>query len=79
MGIAYIIVGVVYILGCIALTGAILLQKKRAAGLGSVAGLGNADTYWDKNKNRSVEGSLEKWTKIGGAAFMALSLLICLL
>lgn len=79
MSIPYIILGVIYVLGCAALMVAILLQKKRTAGLGSIAGMGNSDTYWDKNKGRSLEGSLEKWTKIGGAAFMVLSLLICLL
>lgn len=79
MTIPYLIFGIIYVLGCAALMATILLQKKRSAGLGSVAGLGNADTYWDKNKKRSMEGSLEKWTKIGGAVFFVFSLVMCLL
>ena len=79
MSIPYIVFGIIYVLGCVALMAAILLQKKRTAGLGSIAGLGNADTYWDKNKSRSMEGALEKWTKIGGAVFFVYSLVMCLL
>jgi preprotein translocase subunit SecG len=76
----YIILGIVFILGCAALVAAILLQKKRTAGLGSVAGMGNAGaTYWDKNKSRSMEGSLERWTKIGAGVLMVLSVIISLL
>ena len=80
MSIPYAIFGVLYILGCLVLVAAILLQKKRTAGLGSIAGMGNSsDTYWDKNKKRSKEGRLEKWTKIGGAILFIASLTICLL
>ena len=80
MSIPYVIVGVVYIIGCLSLVLAILLQKKRSAGLGSIAGMGNSsDTYWDKNKKRSMEGSLEKWTKIGGGILFAYSILLCIL
>jgi len=75
----YVILSIVYILGCAALMTIILLQKKRSAGIGSVAGLGNADTYWDKNKGRSLEGTLEKWTKIGGAALLVMTVVMCLL
>ncbi len=80
MPVLYIIVGIIFMLGCIAMVTAILLQKKRTAGLGSVAGMGNAGaTYWDKNKSRSMEGSLEKWTKIGAAVLMVLSVVLCVL
>jgi len=76
----YIIAGIIYIAGCLALVAAILLQKKRSAGLGSVAGMGNtSETYWDKNKSRSREGQLEKWTKIGGAILFVASLIVCVI
>jgi preprotein translocase subunit SecG len=59
---------------------AILVQKKSSAGIGSIAGMGNtSDTYWDKNRKRSKEGRLEKWTKIGGAALFVASLVLCLI
>jgi preprotein translocase subunit SecG len=75
----YVVLGIPYLLGCIALVISILLQKKRTAGLGSVAGMGNVGGYWEKNKSRSKEGQLEKWTKIGGAVFMVLAVILCLL
>ena len=80
MSVLFIIMSVLFALACIGLIGAILLQKKRdAGGVGSIAGMGNvAETYWDRNKSRSVEGSLEKWTKIGGAVLGILAIVLCL-
>jgi len=76
----FIIFTVVFAVACLALIGAILLQKKRdAGGVGSIAGMGNvAETYWDKNKGRSMEGSLEKWTKIGGGFLAILAVVLCI-
>lgn len=73
MSALFVILMVVFLVGCIALVCAILLQKKRSAGgMGSIAGMGNvADSYWDKNKRRSAEGTLETWTKLG-AVFLAI-------
>ncbi|NLK36725.1 MAG: preprotein translocase subunit SecG [Epulopiscium sp.] len=57
----------------------ILLQSKRSAGLGAISAASSADTYWSKNKGNSMEGSLEKYTKIGGALFMILAFVINIL
>jgi len=55
----------------------ILMQKKKNAGLSAgVTGMGQGDTYWDKNKSRSLEGKLERYTKIAGAVFMVLALVL---
>ena len=80
MSVLFVILSVVFILGCVGLVGAILLQKKRSAGgMGSIAGMGNvADTYWDKNKRRSAEGALEMWTKIGAVFLAILAIVLCL-
>ncbi|MCL2570799.1 MAG: preprotein translocase subunit SecG [Defluviitaleaceae bacterium] len=80
MSTTFIILSIVFAVACLALISAILLQKKRdAGGVGSIAGMGNvAETYWDKNKGRSMEGSLEKWTKIGAVVLAALALVLCL-
>ena len=40
---------------------------------------GSGDTYWSKNKGSSMEGALERYTKIGGALFMILALVINLI
>ena len=80
MSTIFIALSLVFIIGCLLLITAILLQKKRSAGgMGSIAGMGNvADTYWDKNKRRSGEGQLEAWTKIGAVVLALLAVLLCL-
>mgnify|MGYP005778089499 CR=1 FL=1 len=58
----------------VALIIVILLQSDRAAGLGTISS--TADTYWSKNKGNSIEGTLERYTKILGALFIILALVI---
>lgn len=75
--ILYVVLSGLSILFCVLTVIFILLQKKRSAGLsGAVSGMGQGQTYWDKNKGRSREGQLEKWTKIFGACFMILALVL---
>ena len=62
MAVLKTVLTVVFIIICIALTVIILLQEGKSAGLGAISGA--ADTYWGKNKGRSMEGNLEKFTKI---------------
>ena len=77
MSTLYIILSVVLALACLCMITAILLQKKRQAGFsGNVGGMSGDKTYFDKNKARTMEGKLEKWTKILGAFFMVLSLVL---
>lgn len=52
----------------------VLLQSDRAAGLGAMSAASSSDTYWSKNKGNSMEGALEKYTKILGALFMIIAL-----
>ena len=54
-----LIIEIAYIIVCIVLTIVVLMQEGKSAGLtGAISGI--ADTYWGKNKGRSVEGTLEK-------------------
>ncbi len=76
--IAIVLSGVLLVLS-IFLCIIILLQSKRSAGLGAISAAGSGDTYWSKNKGSSMEGALERYTKIGGALFMILALAINLL
>ena len=68
------IFAVVFVIICIALTVIVLLQEGKSAGIGAVSGM--ADTYWGKNKGRSMEGNLEKFTKFAAFAVLALALLL---
>ncbi|MDF2820782.1 MAG: preprotein translocase, SecG subunit [Clostridiales bacterium] len=62
---------VVYIVVCLALVGIVLLQKGKSMGLGSITGA--ADTFYGKNKARSMEGTLERVTKYLAIVFIVLS------
>ena len=68
------IFAVVFVIICIALTVIVLLQEGKSAGLGAVSGM--ADTYWGKNKGRSMEGTLEKFTKFAAIAVLLLALVL---
>ena len=74
MEILRIILTIVFVIICIGLTILELMQEGKAAGLGAISGA--ADTYWGKNKGRSVEGKLEKWTKILVALFIVLAMVL---
>ena len=66
-----IIIGI-FILICIALTVIVLMQEGKSAGLsGAINGV--ADTYWGKNKGRSIEGKLVKFTKFLAIGFIVLA------
>ena len=64
------ILTIVFIIISLVITVVILMQEGKQAGLGSIAGA--ADTYWGKNKGRSMEGMLVKVTKICVIAFLLL-------
>ena len=71
MAVLKIILTVVFIIISIALTVIILMQEGKSAGLGAIAGA--ADTYWGKNKGRSVEGRLVTGTKILVVLFIVIA------
>ncbi len=66
---------IIYVLVCIAITVVVLMQEGKQAGLtGAVSGA--AESYWGKNKGRSMEGALERATKILGAVFIILTVVL---
>ena len=65
----------IFFLVCLGLTVVILLQEGKQAGLGGTIS-GAAETYWGKNKGRSMEGKLEKATKVMVVLFFVLSIVL---
>lgn len=65
---------VVFIIICIALVILVLMQEGKSAGLGAISGA--AETYWGKNKGRSMEGALVKITKYLAAGFIVLAAIL---
>lgn len=66
---------VVFMIISFIITVVILLQEGKQAGLtGAISGA--AESYWGKNKGRSMEGKLEKITKICVVLFFVLSVIL---
>ena len=74
MDILKIILTVVFILISIVISAVILMQEGKSADLGAIAGA--ADTYWGKNKGRSMEGRLVKITRVCVILFLLLALVL---
>ena len=56
-----IILSVIFVVLGIAISAIVLMQEGKSAGLGAISGV--AESYWGKNKGRTMEGNLEKFTK----------------
>ena len=63
MSVIQIILTVIYVLLGVAISIVVLMQEGKSNGLGSAIG-GMADSYWSKNKGRSMESKMKKWTTI---------------
>lgn len=61
-----------FAIDCIALTVVVLMQEGKQQGLGGAIS-GAADSYWGKNKGRSMEGGLVKATTIMAVLFFVLA------
>lgn len=69
-----IILTVVFIIVCVIISAVVLLQEGKSAGLGAISGA--AESYWGKNKGRSMEGTLVKITKILVILFILLAAIL---
>jgi preprotein translocase subunit SecG len=74
MGVLRTILVIVLILVSIVLTALVIMQEGKSQGLGAISGA--AETYWGKNKGRSMEGRLVKLTTILVVVFFILSILL---
>ena len=62
----------IFILVCIFLTIVVLMQESKQNGLSG----GAADTYWGKNKGRSMEGKLVTITKVLAVLFVVIAIIL---
>nr|WP_294493374.1 preprotein translocase subunit SecG [uncultured Mediterraneibacter sp.] len=74
MDILKIVITIIFVIDCIALSAIILLQEGKSAGLGTISGA--ADTYWGQNKGRSMEGALVKVTRVLAVLFIILAVVL---
>ncbi len=80
MGVVKVILTIVYIIVCISIIVLTFMQKKGQAGLsGAITGSSSSENFYEKNKGRTKEGSLRKWTIIQGVVFAVMSILLSIL
>ena len=66
-----LILTVLDVLVCIAMTGLILLQNGKSEGLGAMSG--SSDTFFGMNKCRSLDAKLQKLTVVFAVVFFLLT------
>ena len=70
MQVVKIILVVVDLIICLALTVIAMMQSKDDAGLSSTITGSSTSNFFEKNKGRTKEGMLKRWTIILGVAFV---------
>ena len=74
MGALRITLTIILIIICLALTVLVLMQEGKDEGLGAISGA--AETYWGKNKGRSMEGNLVKITRVLAVLFFLMAIVL---
>lgn len=69
----YILTGLFALAGLVLII-IVIMQEGKSAGLGTIGGM--AESYWEKNKARSAEGFIERFTKILAIAFFVLAIVL---
>lgn len=73
------IVTVVYVINCLVLIVICLMQSKEDEGAsGAIVG-GSSSSFYEKNKGRTKEGMLKRWTIILGVLFAVLTIVLGIL
>ena len=71
------VLAIVIILVSIAIIALVMLQESKQQGLGAIGGA--ADTFFGKNKGKTMDAKFAKFTKLFGAVFFVLALVASLL
>ena len=67
-----ILLTIVFVIACVAMTVIVLMQEGKSSGLSALSGA--AESHWAKNKGRTLEGNMEKITKIIAVLIFVLAL-----
>ena len=79
MQIIKIILVVVDLIICLALTILAMVQSKDDAGLSSTITGSSTNNFFEKNKGRTKEGKQKRWTVILGIAFLIVSIALSII
>ena len=75
--IKYILIGI-FVINCLALIIVTMMQSKDDAGLSDTITGSSSGNFYEKNKGRTKEGKLKKWTIILGITFVILAIALAI-
>lgn len=70
-----IIISIIYFIVAVGLVAMVMFQSGKSSGLGAITGA--ADTFFSKNKAKSLDARLAKMTKWVCGLFLVLTLVLC--
>ena len=80
MNIIKTILTIIYVINCLVLIVIALMQSKDDEGMSStIVGGSSSSSFYEKNKGRTKEGMLKKWTIILGLSFVLLTIILGIL
>ena len=79
MQIAKIILIVLDFIICLALAVIVMFQSREDAGLSSTITGSTTNNFFEKNKSRTKEGKLKRWTIILGLMFVVISIALSII
>lgn len=79
MQVVKIILVVVDLIICLALTILVMVQSKDDAGLSSTITGSSTNNFFEKNKGRTKEGMQKKWTIILGISFVIVTIALSII
>lgn len=79
MQVAKVILIVVDFIICISLTILAMMQSKDDAGLSSTITGSSTNNFFEKNKGRTREGKLKRWTIILGITFVVVTIILSII
>ena len=77
MGAFEVICGILLVVASLIMIVTVLLQDSQSNGMGAITG--GAETFFGKNKAKSIEGKLAMLTKICAVVFVVMALALCIL
>jgi len=77
MAVVNVLLSIILILACLFMIATVLLQSSNAKGLGAVAG--QMESYFSKNKAKTIDAKLAMGTKIAATVFVGIALLMLVL
>lgn len=74
----YIVI-IMYVIICLALIVVAMMQSKDDAGMSGAMTGSSSNNFYEKNKGRTREGKLKRWTIILGVTFAVLTIVLSIM